>query len=56
MPFSVGVPLGLVILTCGTFLLLTTKYKTTAKLIIGIGAGITVFTLIIIFLAASSQM
>ena len=56
MPFSCGLPLGLIVLVAGAILLLTTKHKTAAKVILGIGAAVALFTLAVIILAVNSDM
>ena len=56
MPLSYGVPLGLVILVFGAILLFVTRYKKMAKIVIGFGGAIAVLTIILIVLAANSNM
>jgi low affinity Fe/Cu permease len=56
MALSFGVPIGLVIAVIGIVLFFATKYKKTAKVIIGIGTAAFIMTLIMVFLAANSQM
>ena len=56
MPVSFGIPLGVVIVLVGTILFFATRYKKTAKVVIGLGAAVTLLTLVLILLAANSQM
>lgn len=56
MPFSYGVPIGLVILVIGAILLFATNNKKAAKIVVGIGAAFTILTLLFIILAANSNM
>ncbi len=56
MPLSFGIPLGLVIVVVGAILFFATRYKKTAKVVMGVGAAITVLTLLVIVVALNSQM
>ena len=56
MPLSFGLPLGLSVLVVGAIMLFATKYKTAARVILGIGAAVTLLTLIVILLAVNSNM
>lgn len=56
MTLSFGIPIGLVIGVIGVILLFSTKYKKSAKVVLGVGAVITILTFILIVLAANSQM
>ena len=56
MPVSFGIPLGLVIVVVGAILFFATRYKKTAKVVMGVGAAITILTLLVIVLALNSQM
>ena len=56
MPLSFGLPLGMIILVAGAIMLLATKHKTAAKVILGIGAAVALLTLIVILLAVNSNM
>ncbi len=56
MPVSFGIPLGLVIVVVGSILFFATRYKNTAKVVIGVGLVVTILTFILILLAANSRM
>jgi hypothetical protein len=56
MPLSFGIPLGLVIVVAGAILFFATRYKKTAKVVMGVGVAVTVLTLLVIVLALNSQM
>ncbi len=56
MPLSFGIPLGLVIVVVGAILFFATRYKKTAKVVLGVGVAVTVLTFIAIVLALNSQM
>jgi len=56
MPLTFGIPVGLVIAAVGAVLLFVTKSKKIALAVIGFGALITLLTLILVVLAANSQM
>jgi hypothetical protein len=54
LPVSYAIPLGLIIALVGANLFFVTKYKSAAKIMIGLGAAIAILTLILILLAAYS--
>jgi hypothetical protein len=56
VPISFGIPLGLVIAVVGAILFFATRYKKTAKIMIGVGLAFAILTFILIQLAVSSQM
>jgi len=56
LPVSFGIPLGLVIALVGAILFFVTKYKRTAKIMIGVGLAVAILTFILILLAANSPM
>ena len=56
MPFSLALPLGLVIALVGAILFFVTKYKRAAKVMIGLGAAVAILTFILILLAVNSRM
>lgn len=56
MPLSFGLPLGLIVLAAGAIMLFATEHKTAARIILGIGAAVTLLTLIVILLAVNSNM
>ncbi len=56
MPFSFAVPLGLIIMIIGAILFFATNHRKAAKMVLGIGAVVTLFTLAVIVLAVNSQM
>jgi len=56
MPLSSGILLGLVVVVVGAILFFATNYKKMAKVVIGIGAVVTLLTLILIVLAVNSPM
>jgi cytochrome c biogenesis protein CcdA len=56
MPLTFGILIGFLVIVIGAILLLATRYKKTAKVVIGVGLVITGLTFILIFLALNSQM
>lgn len=56
MPFSFAIPLGVIIMIIGTSLFFATSYRKAAKIVLSIGAVVTLFALAVIVLAANSQM
>jgi hypothetical protein len=56
MTLSIGIPLGLLIVIIGTILYFVLKNKMIAKLIIWIGAIVTLVTLIMVLMAVFSNM
>ncbi len=56
MPLTFIIPLGLILVVVGTILFFATRYKTAAKIVIGIGVAITILTFLLIVLAVNSQM
>ncbi len=55
MPLSFGIPLGLLIAVVGAILFFATRYKPTAKVVLGVGVAVTVLTFILIVLAVNSM-
>ena len=55
MPLSFGIPLGLLIAVVGAILFFATRYKQTAKIVLGVGVAVTVLTFILIVLAVNSM-
>jgi hypothetical protein len=56
MPLSFGIPIGFMVVIVGAILFSATRYKQIAKVVIGVGLVITVFTFILIVLTLNSQM
>jgi len=56
MPFSFGIPLGFMVIVIGAILFFTTRYKKTAKVVMGVGLVISILTFILLMLALNSQM
>jgi len=56
MPLSFGIPIGFMVVIVGAILFFATRYKKTAKVVIGVGLVIAVLTFILIVLALNSQM
>jgi hypothetical protein len=56
MPLSFGIPISFMVVIVGAILFFATRYKKTAKVVIGVGLVIAVLTFILIVLALNSQM
>ena len=56
MPFSYGIPLGLILAVAGAILFFATRYKRAAKVVLGVGVAITIVVIILIVVAANSPM
>jgi len=56
MPLSSGIPIGVLMTIVGGILFYTTKHKKIAKIIIGVGIGISLLAIGVIVLAVNSSM
>ncbi len=56
MSLSSGIPIGVLITIVGGILFYTTKHKKIAKIIFGIGIGVSLLAIGIIVLAVNSSM
>ena len=56
MPLTSGVVIGMVLVATGAFLLILRRFKRAALLLIGLGALITLVTVVLVLLVAASQM
>lgn len=56
MPFSYGFLLGLFVVIVGVIMLFITKNRKISLAVILVGTAISLFTLLVIILAATSQM
>jgi glucose uptake protein GlcU len=56
MPLSFMIPLGILVTVLGAILFFATRYKKTAKVVMGVGLVISILAFILLVLALNSQM